>query len=322
MTAAGGLRAHNALAAAWRSRWRRPHVMPSCRSAQQRPSMRSDLWLTIPICFMQVPVYVAILSALLRIEPFTLIKVELGTGCSAFCRRQAAGRPFWQRLSETEHARGWVRPLNASAACWQHQISVASCRVLAPACPSPAPSSSSTSTGLTSTSASVIPPSCGELVSCPLGLVLGKSSCAQRLELLQQQCRRRPLCFCCSFKLLRRQEPLVHQQSGHLCCTTQPVSVTPAVCVHTCLRTCILTLSSLTLCSRANTLGMLALIMLNACFAMYLVSLSRYLGRRPYPFSFFAFASAFGTAYVGVFAARIFPNGEAPFNSIASVSLA
>lgn len=51
-------------------------------------------------------------------------------------------------------------------------------------------------------------------------------------------------------------------------------------------------------CRRANTKGILALIGLQASFAVYLVALQRYLARRPFPFSFFARASACGAAAV------------------------
>ena len=54
---------------------------------------------------------------------------------------------------------------------------------------------------------------------------------------------------------------------------------------------------------RANTKGILALIGLQASFAVYLVALQRYLARRPFPFSFFARASACGAAAVAVTAA-------------------
>lgn len=57
---------------------------------------------------------------------------------------------------------------------------------------------------------------------------------------------------------------------------------------------------------RANTKGMLALITLNASFAVYLVMLQRVLAHRPYSFSFFARASTCGCIAVAIVAAPNF----------------
>ena len=67
-------------------------------------------------------------------------------------------------------------------------------------------------------------------------------------------------------------------------------------------------------CHRANTKGILALIGLQASFAVYLVALQRYLARRPFPFSFFARASTCGAAAVAATAVARgdFANVRAP----------